>query len=88
MLRQIVRWFRPQRKREVATWWLVAMPEEQYLVHAMEWHVGCFRSVYPMAVYIYHELAGPHNGGAQELENMTDKEFAQLVANGTAQRIA
>jgi hypothetical protein len=89
VLRQIVRWLRLPRKREVATWWLVAMPEEQYLVHATEWHIGRFRSVYPMAVYVYHEMAGPdRDGPAQALEEMREQDFASMIIDGTAHRIA
>ena len=89
MLRRLTARLCRSREQTISTWWSVTATDgERYMVHATEWQIGRFRSVDPSEAFIHYESVGSTpDSMAQEIENMSGREFASLIANGTAIRL-
>jgi hypothetical protein len=88
LLRCLTQWLSRSQGQTASTWWSVMSGGERYVIHATEWHNGCFRSVTPAEVYVFHEITGgTPNARAQALEDMSEQEFTSWIANGMAQRL-
>ncbi len=90
MLQRLARCLTRPRDQAKNTWWSVANPDgERCIIRATEWHIGRLRSISPIEVYVHHETTGSNVATqAKTLEDMSEKEFAVLIANGTARRLA
>jgi hypothetical protein len=75
-------------QQETSTWWIVETTDgERFVVHAIDWRIGRFRSIRPIEVFVYHEMTEKESSDAQRLEQLPEREFATMIAAGRARRI-